>query len=75
MKKQINVGDNLEVTFKASELAQIINNLSSGAADTIGFLNNRILEAHSSSQAQTSESDPKPIGGGGGGPVKPPRNE
>lgn len=47
---QINVDDNLKVTFTAAELAHIINHLSKGpfdfVAEPIGLLNNRILEAH-----------------------------
>lgn len=62
---QINVDDNLKVTFTAAEIAQVINHLSKGTfefvAMPIEFLNARILEAHNNSKA--------PSGGGIAGAI------
>jgi hypothetical protein len=76
MREQINVDDNLQVSFKAIDLVNIINHLGKGSFEFVEFpiqiLRNGILNAH---QLSALEEPTKPIGGGGGAPIRPKKSE
>lgn len=76
MKNQIEIPEDFEVKFTVRELIQYVKHLETGQFLFVNPLITSIefkIEQQYAMKNQSTEGDPKPIGGGGGGSPKPPK--